>query len=79
MTAAKRAVLFCRFVETLFRGFRLMQRFQPVFAEQFNGVRRPDTAVAAAEIVGWTVLSAAPADPFRVFRIGGEFAHGLAS
>ena len=76
MTAANRAVLFCRFVETLFRGFRLMQRFQPVFAEQFDRVLSACTAVPAAKIIGGTVLPAAPADALGVRRMNGEFGHG---
>ena len=44
----------------------------PVVPEQFRRVGSADGAVAAAHVIGWAELVAAPADPLWVFGMKGR-------
>lgn len=53
----------------------LLRPFQPVVAEEFARMRRSNRAIPAGEVVGGTVLVAAPADPLGMGRTEWELRH----
>ena len=57
------------------RVFVLDFPVQPVFAEQFAGVGRPNRSVAAAERIRGTILVAAPAYAFGLFGMKRNLCH----
>ena len=46
---------------------------EPIFAEEFDGMLGANGSIAATEVVGRTVLVAAPADALGVLGVKGDF------
>jgi hypothetical protein len=47
----------------------------PICAEQLDRVLGADPSIAAAQIIGWAIFIASPADLLGVLRMEGEFRH----
>ena len=55
--------------------FRATLLVQPILAEKFHWMLRPDGAIPAAQVIRRTIQIASPADAFRVFRMEWDFGH----
>jgi hypothetical protein len=50
---------------------------RPVFPKQLRRMLGANGSVAAAQIVGWTIEVASPADSFRMFGVQRDLGHGF--